>query len=215
MSNRILSNKFFSHDTREVARNLLGKLLVRSTNSKRLSGIIVETEAYRGFDDTACHAHKGPTERCKVMFGDPGRAYVYLTYGIYNMLNFVTESKFFPSAVLIRAIEPVEGIKEMLKNRGIKRVEELTSGPGKLTKALDIDRSLNDADITKGADLWAEEPENQTIAWLQDFKIEESPRVGIDYADEQARNWKWRYFVSGNPYVSNGYRSSTSNGSSS
>lgn len=196
MKHKVLPREFYLQDTRKVAEELLGKLLVRKVNTKRLSGIIVETEAYRGFDDTACHAHKGPTERCKVMFGDPGFAYVYLTYGMYDMLNFVTEGKFFPAAVLIRAIEPVEGIDEMYKRRGVKKDKELTSGPGKLTKALAIDRQLNGVDLTTGGEVWVEKSNGGSL------KIGRSPRIGIDYADEAARNWEWRYFVEGNKYVS-------------
>lgn len=204
MKRKVLPRKFYLQDTREVAQQLLGKLLVRQVDSRRLSGIIVETEAYRGFDDTACHAHKGPTERCKVMFGEGGFAYVYFTYGMHNMLNFVTEEKFFPSAVLIRAIAPVEGIDEMFKRRGVKQERDLTSGPGKLTKALVIDRKLNGVDLTAGKSIWVEEVNDSIVPWLnnQDFKIGRGSRIGIAYADEAARNWKWRFFVKGNRFVS-------------
>lgn len=194
----MLPRKFYLRDTREVARELLGKLLVRSINGNRLSGIIVETEAYRGFDDTACHAHKGPTPRCKVMFGEGGFTYVYMTYGIHHMLNFVTEGAGFPAAVLIRAIEPTEGVDCMFSNRGIKKKEQLTSGPGKVTKALGIDRSLNAVDITRKEVIWVEESMSN-----DKFPIVKTKRIGIDYADPKARNWKWRYLIDGNGYVSN------------
>jgi len=204
MKQKVLPRKFYLQDTRKVAQELLGKLLVRQINGKRFSGIIVETEAYRGFDDTACHAHKGPTERCKVMFGAPGFAYVYITYGMHDMLNLVTEDKFFPAAVLIRAIEPVEGVGKMFERRGVEKKEDLTSGPGKLTRALSIDRELNGIDLTVGKDIWVERLDGQMAGWLngQSSKIGKSPRIGIDYADETARNWKWRFFVKGNKFVS-------------
>ena len=208
--NKILPRSFYLQDTRDVAQQLLGKLLVRKVGKKRLSGIIVETEAYRGFDDTASHAHKGPTERCKVMFGEGGFAYVYITYGMYNMLNFVTEEKFFPSAVLIRAIEPFEGVEEMFKLRNVEKGVELTSGPGKLTSALNIDRELNGVELTSGKEIWVEEidgrmvyPErSRRVSWLHGFIVKKTPRIGIDYADETARNWEWRFLVEGNRYVS-------------
>ena len=117
MSKQVLSRQFYNRDTQKVAQDLLGKLLVRKFHGIRISGIIVETEAYHGFDDTACHAHKGLTERCKVMYGEAGHAYVYFTYGLFNMLNLVTMGKGFPGAVLIRAVQPVEGINFMFKKR--------------------------------------------------------------------------------------------------
>src|SRR4030042_4224360 len=119
MKDVILTQAFYAQDTCKVAKELLGKLLVRFNGKKRMSGLIVETEAYCGFNDTASHAHKGLTKRCKIMFGEAGRAYVYLTYGILHMLNLVTEEREYPSAVLIRAIEPVEGIEIMKRNRRV------------------------------------------------------------------------------------------------
>lgn len=215
MQRRILQRNFYLQDTRKVARELLGKLLVRQISGKRFSGVIVETEAYRGFDDTACHAHKGPTERCKVMFGEAGFAYVYLTYGIHFMLNFVTENKLFPAAVLIRAIEPVEGVEKMLERRDLprrnrnpshskgdikRRLENLTNGPGKLTKALNIKKSLNGIDLTKKSRVWVES--DYVNASSDKIKIRKRRRIGIDYADETSRNQKWRFFIKGNQFVS-------------
>lgn len=200
MADKILASDFFKNDTRKVACELLGKIIVRKYRGKRLSGIIVETEAYRGFRDTACHAHKGPTDRCKVMFGDAGFAYVYLTYGIHNMLNFVTEKKFYPAAVLIRAIEPVEGVSQMQENRNIDTVENLTSGPGKLTKALNIDRSLNGLALEIGSELWVEEAPKNAVG--KHPKIGKSTRIGIDYADDWAKSREWRYYIEDNPYIS-------------
>ena len=113
----MINRDFFVRPTLTVARALLGQRLVRETDGRRLGGLIVETEAYIGFDDTACHASKGRTSRTEVMFGPPGQTYVYLIYGMYHMLNLVTEPVDFPAAVLIRAIEPLEGIELMQRHR--------------------------------------------------------------------------------------------------
>ena len=199
----ILPREFYLQKTCQVAQSLLGKLLVRKCGNRRVSGVIVETEAYRGFDDTASHAHKGPTKRCRVMYGEAGHAYVYLTYGIHYMFNFVTEEKWFPAAVLIRAVEPVEGVESMFNNRNVKRVEDLTSGPGKAGKAFGITKALNGVDLTEGKKVWVEELGSRFSAeWQNDFAIEKTPRVGIDYADKQARNRKWRFLVQSNRFVS-------------
>ena len=192
----ILNREFYLQDTRKVARNLLGKLLVREYRGKTFSGVIVETEAYRGFDDTASHAHKGPTERCKVMFGDAGFAYVYLTYGIHNMFNIVTEEKYFPSAVLIRAIEPLNGINSE------KSGKISTNGPGKLTKELKIDRSLNGIDLTVGREIWIEEVGEKDCSWINRFEVCETQRIGIDYAQKKDIEKNWRYYINDNLFVS-------------
>ncbi len=202
--NSILDKNFYRRDTRKVAQDLLGKLLVREIDGNRISGLIVETEAYRGFNDTASHGHKGVTKRCEVMFGEPGFAYVYLTYGIHHMFNVVTERKDFPSAVLIRAVEPLEGIEKMFRNRSIRKkdVVNLTSGPGKLTEAISVDRELNGLDLTEKSKVWIEECETSRKEWLSSFSVKKGPRIGIDYADEEARGWNWRFFVKGNKFVS-------------
>lgn len=192
----ILNREFYLQDTRKVARNLLGKLLVREYRGRTVSGVIVETEAYRGFNDTASHAHKGPTERCKVMFGDAGFAYVYLTYGIHNMFNIVTEERYFPSAVLIRAIEPFNGTKS--ENSGEKK----TDGPGKLTKELKIDRSLNGIDLTVGKQIWIEEVGEKDCSWINRFEVCETQRIGIDYAQKKDIEKNWRYYIKDNLFVS-------------
>lgn len=203
MKNNRLLQTFYAQDTRQVAHKLLGKLLVRQSRDKRLSGFIVETEAYRGFDDTASHAHKGRTKRCAVMFGEAGHAYVYLTYGIHHMFNIVTESADFPSAVLIRAIQPLEGIKYMLRNRNItKDISNIGSGPGKVSQAMLIDRTLNGENIFAGGKIWVEEYDHRQFGGLGMFSIDSSSRVGIDYADSKSRNHKWRYFIKGNGCVS-------------
>lgn len=200
MKNTILQRNFYLQDTRTVAEKLLGKLLVREVSGTRLSGIIVETEAYRGFDDSASHAHKGPTERCKVMYGQAGHAYIYLTYGIHFMLNFVTEEKFFPAAVLIRAIEPYEGEDVMMKNRSSKDKVAISSGPAKLTKAIAITKDLNGIDITKKDKIWVEE--HNSVFLSDSGKIERSSRIGIDYALKKDREKKWRFTIKGNKFVS-------------
>ena len=140
--------RFYNRDTLIVAPELLGKLLVRRESSGLLVGKIVETEAYRGVDDPASHSYRGKTPRNAVMFGAPGIAYVYFTYGNHYCLNAVTEDEGTPAAVLIRAVEPLEGVDLMMRNRGVEKLTEVGSGPGKLTKALQITREQNGCDLT-------------------------------------------------------------------
>jgi DNA-3-methyladenine glycosylase len=140
----MISRSFYARDTVDVARDLLGKLLVHGDTS----GIIIETEAYLGSGDLAAHCVAGITARTKVIFGEPGHAYVYLNYGIHECLNIVAEPDGVPGCVLIRALEPVDGIERMRARR--KRAKDLTGGPGKLTQALAITRALNGADLTIG-----------------------------------------------------------------
>ena len=157
-------------------------------------GRIVETEAYVGPDDKACHASRGRTARTETMFGPAGHAYVYFIYGFYHCLNIVTEAKDFPSAVLIRAVEPLDGIELMKFRRRTEKLHNLASGPGKLCQAFAIDRSLNGADIC-GKILYVEdrgEPPPKILA---------RPRIGVDYAGK----WKhkpWRFLVRGSEFVS-------------
>jgi len=141
-----LPRSFFSRPTVAVARELLGQRLVRLDRGRRLSGLILETEAYVGEDDLACHARSGRTARTEVMYGLPGRAYVYFTYGLHWMLNVVAEREGFPAAVLLRAIQPCEGLDTMRRRRG-QPPERLTDGPAKLTQALGIDRDFNGHDL--------------------------------------------------------------------
>ncbi len=170
----ILGHPYFARPTVQVARSLIGKYLVRVIEGRRLEGKIVEVEAYVGPEDKACHASKGRTLRTDVMFGPGGIAYVYLIYGMYHCLNVVTEREGFPSAVLIRAIE-LEG--------------DLIDGPGKLCRALQIDRSLNRADLTFGESLWFEDRGEAVGRGA----IEAHPRVGVDYAGEWAKKpWRFR-----------------------
>ena len=146
----ILDTKFYERETVIVAKQLIGKTLTRKIHGVKLTGIITETEAYRGKDDRASHAARKMTDRNKVMFGTVGRSYVYFTYGMYFMFNVVAKSKKQDAgAVLIRGIYPQNGIKIMTKNRGMKDMNEITNGPGKLTMAMNISIKENNIDLTK------------------------------------------------------------------
>jgi len=166
----ILKRGFYERPTIEVARALLGKVLVHEGTA----GIIVETEAYLGGDDLASHSARGITNRTRVIFGPPGHAYVYLIYGMYECLNIVAEPAGQPGCVLVRALQPVAGIEIMRQRRAAaRRFEDLASGPGKLTLALGITRAHNGADLTRGP-LVVREPAVQ-----QPFEIAVTPRIGI------------------------------------
>jgi DNA-3-methyladenine glycosylase len=180
-----------------VARELLGKLLVVPTaRGKRVSGIIVEAEAYRGPQDRAAHSYGGRrTKRTEPMYGIGGTAYVFFVYGMYYQFNVVTNAADAPQAVLIRALEPVEGIELMRKRREAQPDHNLTNGPGKLCIALGIDRKLDGADLL-GNKVWLEEARK-----IPRSQIASGPRVGIDYAEE----WKdkpWRFWIRDNSFVS-------------
>ncbi len=192
MKSSILPRNFYARDTVQVARSLLGKRLVRVKGMDRMEGRIVEVEAYRGGDDPASHAFRGPTFRNAPMFGEPGHAYVYFTYGNHYCLNITTQQTGTPGAVLIRAIEPVEGLHAMRRLRPRVPSLNLTNGPGKLTKALGIDKSLNEIDMTKRGPLFIAES-GQTR-----FEVGRSARIGISHG----RDRLWRFYVAGNPYVS-------------
>ncbi len=193
----ILNADFFARSTLTVARQLLGQRLVHDRAGSRLSGVIVETEAYVGPDDSANHARRGRTPRTEVMFGPPGQSYVYLIYGMYHMLNIVTEGQDFPAAVLIRALEPQEGISEMQRRRGQERLVRLTSGPGKLCQALGIDRALNRWDVTRGERLWLE-----AAPPVPDEAVATGPRIGIGYAQPQDQAAPWRFWLRASKFVS-------------
>ena len=185
----ILNRKFYERNTLQVARALLGKKLVRQINGHKLAGMIVETEAYCGEEDSACHAHRGKTPRNAVMFGKPGYAYVYFTYGMHYMLNLVTEAEGNPCAVLVRAILPLTGVKE-IEARRKRKGTELTNGPAKICQALNINKSLNGWDLTLGSKLWVENYKSipaQSVLTL--------PRIGINYAKEEHRKALWRFLV--------------------
>ena len=187
----VLGRDFYERPTLEVARDLIGKVLVHETGACRASGIIVETEAYIGEDDPACHAAPGPTGRNKPLYGPPGIAYVYLNYGIHYLVNAVNESEGWPAAVLIRALEPRDGIGLMRRRRarGSSRKAadfteaELCRGPGNLTKALGIDLRQNLKDLT-GSSLRIE-ADNRS---RKRFDIEWTPRIGIRVAAD--RPWR-------------------------
>lgn len=189
-----LPRSFYQQPTVEVARQLLGKYLVRKHPAGVTVGRIVESEAYIGPEDKACHASRGRTPRTEIMFGRAGHAYIYLIYGFHYMLNIVTEKEDFPSAVLIRAVEPLGGIELMQARRGLDKITNLASGPGKLCTAFAIDRTLNGDDMC-GKIIYVEDRGEPSP------KIATTPRIGVDYAGK----WKhkpWRFLIKGNQFVS-------------
>jgi DNA-3-methyladenine glycosylase len=190
----ILPRSFYSGDTRDVARNLLGQILVRETSEGVTSGVIVETEAYLGTRDDAAHSYKGKTERVRALFGEKGAAYIYLIYGMYYCLNIATGPPGEPECVLIRAIEPLEGMDIMARRRGTDKITSLCSGPGKLCRALSIDKSLYGADLTEKGPLYI-------VRGLPPEKIEATPRIGIDYAN-LTKDAPWRFIAAGSAFVS-------------
>ena len=192
-----LEREFFARDTLRVARDLLGRVLVRVLDGERLSGRIVEVEAYIGEEDQASHARVGRTERNAAMYGPPGHAYVYLIYGVHHCLNLVTEREGFPAAVLVRALEPLEGIERMRALRAGRPDRQLTSGPGRLCQALAIDRRFDGADLCAPDSLLFLE-EGKPVS---EHSIAAGPRVGVR-GDEAALRAPWRFYLRGNPYVS-------------
>jgi len=176
-----------------VAKELLGKVLVRRLGDTRLEGIIVETEAYRGYDDAASHAYRGPTRRNQVMFGEPGHAYVYFTYGMHYCLNVTTEPAGQAGAVLIRAVQPVKGIVEMKKRRRTDHLRDLSNGPAKLTRAFVVDKTLNGHDLTSGEKLFIIKPSH-----AERVRVSVTTRIGIRTSAEKP----WRFFIKENPFVS-------------
>jgi len=184
-----LSRDYFARNTVQVARELLGTRLVRLEGSQRVGGIILETEAYRGEEDQACHARAGRTPRTQVMYGQPGHAYVYFTYGMHWMLNFVTEPEGYPAAVLIRAIMPVEGVLLIERRRNSIPPAHWTDGPAKLCQALRIDGEQH------GTDLCAPEAEILVEAGVDvpDSQVAISPRVGLNAVAEPWKSMPWRF----------------------
>ncbi len=190
--NKPLPREFYARDALTVARALLGKTLLYGETG----GVIVETEAYVGPGDKGCHAYGGRrTKRTEPLFGVAGRAYVYLIYGMYCCLNVVTGGVDEPQCVLIRALRPSLGLETMALRRGGKPERELCRGPGKLCRALAIDRALNERDVTAGDFVILEGPE------VPEADVGVSKRIGIDYAGE-AKDYPWRYYVKGDPCVS-------------
>ena len=188
-----LPRSFYNRPTLDVARDLLGKVLVHRRRGVLTSGIIVEVEAYIGESDPACHAAPGPTKRNEPLYGLPGHAYVYLNYGVHWLVNAVTESKGSPAAVLIRALEPLDGIATMRRRRARKVPDhELCRGPGNLTKAMGITAAQNREDLCGGR-LYIEDrglPAPHEIAW--------GPRIGITVGTER----QWRAYLQTHPSVS-------------
>jgi len=177
---------FYDRPALEVSRELVGKCLVRRNESHEWTGRIVEVEAYIGEDDPACHAYHGLTPRTRVMYGPPGHAYVYFTYGMYFMLNVVVHAEGSPAAILIRALEPVSGFEELEDPRP-------ASGPGKLCKNMQIDKSLNGVSLLS-RQLWI----GQRPGMKEKLEIRWSSRIGI----REGTNRLWRAYLFGNPFVS-------------
>lgn len=184
-----------------VARSLLGALLVRELAGLRRVARIVETEAYAGPEDRASHARAGRTARTEVMFGPPGHAYVYLVYGLHHCLNVVCGATDDANAVLIRAVEPVEGVELMRSRRGPSGGPDirLGAGPARLCQALDIDRSLGGTDLLSDDGLWlARDPRSSNAA----FRIARGPRIGVAYAGPDWAARPWRFGIAGHPALS-------------
>jgi DNA-3-methyladenine glycosylase len=185
----VLPKEFYERPTIEVARDCLGKIVVHG----RTAGRIVETEAYLGIDDAAAHAYAGITNRTRVLFGPPGHAYIYFIYGMYECLNFVAEPDGTAGGVLIRAVEPVSGIELMQRRRpAAKRIEDLTSGPGKLTVAMGITRKQNGTSLIDGPIQVLQPSEDRP------FEIGVSARIGITKSVEHPL----RFFIAGSRFVS-------------
>ena len=199
-----LKREFYNRDTVEVAKDLLGKILVHSVGGKITSGKIVEVEAYKGIIDKAAHTYNGrKTERVEVMYGKPGLSYVFFIYGMHYCMNVVTREEGIGEAVLIRALQPVDGMEIMSERRynlpfeelKEKQIINLTNGPSKLCKAMDIDkRGCNGIDLCEDI-LFIKESHREP------FDIGISKRIGIDYAGE-AKDFPWRFFIEGNKFVS-------------
>jgi len=191
VSTQILPREFYDRPTLTVARELLGAVLVRLQDGVRVSGIIMETEAYVGESDLACHAKAGRTPRTEIMYGPPGSAYVYFNYGIHWMLNAVTEREGFPTAVLIRATQPLEGIEIIASRRGKQPRAKWTDGPGKLAQAFGIDKSFNGVDLCRReSGLWIEMGER-----ISDENVTIGARVGLNSVPEPWKSVPWRFFV--------------------
>lgn len=181
---KILPRSFYQRDTVQVAKELLGKKLVRKIGKQTLSGTISETEAYRSYDDPASHSYRGMTNRNTAMFGEVGRAYVYFTYGMYYCVNVVARSKNFDAgAVLIRSIVPEQGILKMQKNRKKEIFSNLTNGPAKLTQALKIDKRQYGTDLSKLSELYILDSKKNN------YKIFSGQRIGI----KNGKNKLWNF----------------------
>lgn len=200
----ILERDFYRRDACTVAEELIGKILVHDSPEGRTSGIIVETEAYRGPEDKAAHSYKGKrTERTEIMYHEGGLAYVYMIYGMYYCFNVTASVKGKPEAVLVRSLEPLEGLTLMSERRKTKSTVNLCNGPGKLCSAMGISREHYGIDLCGNVLYISEGSRN--------FSVRTSERVNIDYAEE-CRNFLWRYFADDNKFVSKNPRCLKSNG---
>ncbi len=193
-----LPRSFYDRPTLTVARDLLGAVLCRRVQGLTLRARIVETEAYVGEGDLACHARAGRTKRTDPLYGPPGMAYVYLTYGMHHLLNAVTEPEGKPAAVLIRAAEPLEGIEWMERARGVRHAHLLGSGPGKLAQAFGLDLDWNRSDLC-GKDLWIEAGPR-----IADRAVSTSPRIGCQNCPEPWASIPWRFYVADSRHVTPG-----------
>lgn len=196
--NKLPQSFYTRPDVVQISRDLLGKFLFTCVGGLLTGGMIVETEAYSGRNDKACHSHLGRrTSRTEIMYHQGGLAYVYLTYGIHYLFNIVTNTEGFADAVLIRGIEPVHGVEWMQERRGLVKPEtRLTAGPGVLSQAMGIDKKLYGEALT-GEMVWAED---QGVK-LKEEDILVRPRVGVAYAEEDAL-LPWRFSIKNNPWVS-------------
>lgn len=197
MSSARLTRRFFRRDPVTLAKALLGQILVRRLDGQELSGRIVETEAYLGIPDRAAHSHGGRrTKRNASMWLDGGHAYVYFVYGMHWCFNVVSDREEVPTAVLIRALEPLAGIEEMKRRRGKDRAVDLCSGPAKLAGALGIDRSLDGIDLVTSETLFLHRSRKFPTA-----RIATAPRIGVDHAKEWSLR-RLRFFARHNAHVS-------------
>ncbi|HFE37824.1 MAG TPA: DNA-3-methyladenine glycosylase [Gammaproteobacteria bacterium] len=188
---------FYLQPTLKVAEALVGAVLVREIGNMRFKGIVVETEAYIGTGDSACHASRGRTARTRVMFGEAGRAYVYFVYGMHYMFNVVTEAAGHPSAVLIRAVQPLNHFDILKQKRKTENEKNLANGPAKLCQAYEISKELNAWNLCLGKKLWLQEAGNRTR-----LQVNASPRIGIDYAEEKDRLAPWRFTLKDSSFLS-------------
>lgn len=192
----ILNRDFYIKDGVTLAKDLLGKILVKEIDRVLYKGRIVETEAYMGAIDKACHSYNNRrTKRTEAMYREGGYSYIYLIYGMYYCFNVTASIKDNPEAVLIRALEPLDNKDLMLKIRKVKREKDIANGPGKLTKALGITSDDNNIDLTLGKNIWIEDD-----GYVPN-KITETTRVGIDYAEE-FKDKPWRFYISENNNIS-------------
>jgi DNA-3-methyladenine glycosylase len=188
-NNNRLGREFYARSTLLVARELLGMRLVKIEGKARIAGLISETEAYVGETDQGCHARAGLTRRTQVMYGPSGHSYIYFTYGMHWMLNIVTEREGFPAAVLIRAIEPIEGLEVIANRRNGRPPNQWTDGPAKLCQALGIDAALHGVDLcVPGAELFVEIGDP-----IPDESVTIGPRVGLNNVPEPWKSIPWRF----------------------